>query len=201
MLALGALFTLAGCATAIKTHYHTLSVAPAVPAEAAEAAVGPAANRVAAYRVAIGPASVPDALDRPQIVLSSQPGRLEFSDAENWSAPLKREIPRVLAEVVGQRLPAAHVKAYSQYGGQDADFGVLIDVLRFESRPGDSITLKVAWAVRGRDGARLHEARSVKVEKVSSPGVAPLVAAHQNALAALGREIAGVVAALAQAKR
>ncbi|MCF8200163.1 MAG: PqiC family protein [Sulfuritalea sp.] len=187
------LVALVGCAAPGKTHYLTLFVAPAAQATAASGAVD--------YRVAIGPATVPDVLDRPQIVLSARPGHHEFSDAENWSAPLKREIPRVLAEVVGQRLSKAHVKAYSQHGGQDADFGVLIDVLRFESRPGDSITLEVVWTVRGRDGKRLHEARSVEVENVVAVGTASIVSAHAKALVALGQEIAGVVASLAEAKR
>ncbi len=183
---------LAGCATPGKTHFHTLSVSPAMPVQVAGAA---------AYRVAIGPATVPDALDRPQLVLVAGPSRSVFSDAENWSAPLKREIPRVLAEVVGQRLTSARVGAYAQHGGQDADFGVLIEVRRFESKPGESITLEVLWTVRDRNGERLRETRSVLVEPVSVPGIAPLVRAHEKALVALGQEIAEAIEAISRVKR
>ena len=144
---------------------------------------------------------MPEALDRPQIVLRVAPNRHAISDAEHWSEPLKREIPRVIAEEVGQWLSSARVAAHMQQSGQGADFRVLIDVLRFESVPGESITLDAAWSVRSRAGARLREARSVFVERVHAPGVAPLVAAHQEALAALGRKIAEAVDTLAQSKR
>lgn len=186
------LFALVACTTPMTTRYYTLSGGPA-PAKAAS--VG------SAYRVAIGPVSVPEALDRLQLVLRVAPKRYAIADTERWSEPLKREIPRVIAQEVGQRLPAARVAVHSQHAAQGADYRVLIDVLRFESVPGASITLEAAWSVRNRAGGRLHEARSVFVEKVNAPGVAALVGAHEQALSALGREIAEAVEALAQAKR
>ena len=84
--------------------------------------------------------------------------------------------------------------------GQDADYRVSIDVLRFDSAPGFSATLEAVWSVRSSAGARLREARSVFVEPVILPGVDPLVHAHGKALAALAREIAEAVAALARVK-
>ncbi|MGP1676836.1 MAG: PqiC family protein [Burkholderiales bacterium] len=187
------LLALAACATPLPTRYYTLSGAAPPPATAASVAPG--------YRVAIGPVTVPEALDRPQIVLRVAPERYAFSDAARWSEPLKREIPRVIAEDVGRRLPAARVAANFQYGGQNADYRVLIDVLRFESVPGASATLEAVWSVRDRAGARLRETRSVFVETVNAAGVAVLVGAHEKALAALAQEIATAVAALAQAKQ
>ncbi|BAN36245.1 hypothetical protein SCD_n02437 [Sulfuricella denitrificans skB26] len=193
VLAASLLLTLAACATPAKTRYYTLSgVSPPSATEV---------TGVPDYRVAIGPVTVPDALDRQQIVLRVAPNRNAILDDERWSEPLKREIPRVLAEEVGQRLPAARVAVYLQYGGQGADYRVLIDVLSFESVPGESITLEAAWSVRNRAGERLREAHSVFVERVNAPGVTPLVSAHAKALDALGREIAEVLDSLTRAKR
>lgn len=187
-----ALLALAACATPLKTRYYTLFGLAQAPVAAASAA--------AQYRVAIGPVSVPEALDRLQVVLRVAPNRYAISDSERWSEPLKREIPRVLAQEVGRRLPAAHVAANFQYGGQDADYRVWMDLLRFESAPGESITLEAAWSLRNRAGERLREGRFVLVEGVDAAGISPLVAAHGKALSALAREIAATVAALAQAK-
>jgi uncharacterized lipoprotein YmbA len=153
------------------------------------------------YRVAIGPATVPEALDRQQLVLSVAPNRYAITDSDRWSEPLKREIPRVIAETVGQRLPAARVAAHSQYGGQDADYRVLIDVLRFESVPGKSIELEAKWSIHTRTGERLKEARYVFIEKVSAPGITPLVTAHAKALDEFGREIARSIDSIAQSSR
>lgn len=186
------LLALAACAAPATTRYYTLAGA-APPA--------PAARESAIYSVAIGPATVPEALDRMQLVLRVAPDRYEIADAEYWSTPLKREIPPVIAGEVGMRLPEARVAAYVQHGGQDADYRVLIDVLRFDAAPGATVTLEAAWTVRNRAGLRLAAAQSTFVEAVDAPGFAPLVSAHRKALAALGHEIAAAVKALARANR
>jgi len=186
------LMALFGCTTLAQTRYYSLSSGSPPPNPA---------NETPAYRVAIGPATVPEALDRMQMVLRIAPNRYAISDTDRWSVPLKREIPRVLAEEVGHRLASARVAPYEQHSGQDADYRVLIDVVRLESVPGDSITLEAVWVVRNRSGESLRETRSVIVDQVNAPGVAPLVATQRSALAALGREIADAVDALTQAKR
>ncbi|MBU0750867.1 MAG: PqiC family protein [Gammaproteobacteria bacterium] len=183
---------LAGCETPAKTRYYTLSGgAAALSTQAAKSD----------YRVAIGPVTVPEALDRLQIVLRVAPNRYEISDTDGWSAPLKREIPRVVAEVVAQRLPAAHVAAHLQHGGQGADYQVLIDVVRLESIPNDSTVLEATWSVTSSTGKRLREAPFSTAVTVTAPGVEPLVAAHRQALVSLGSEIARALDSLAQAKR
>ncbi|MFH1495425.1 MAG: PqiC family protein [Pseudomonadota bacterium] len=176
------LVMLAACASPVKTRYHMLS--------GESPATAKAVGETPEYRVAIGPATIPEALDRQQIVLSIAPNPYVISDNERWSEPLKREIPRVIAEAVGQRLPRAQVAAHVQYSGQGADYQVLIDVIRFESVPGKSITLEATWSVRNRAGERVSEARSVFVEQVDAPGISPLVTAHAKALDNLGQEIA-----------
>lgn len=186
------LLALSACATPAKPRYYSLALESRPPAQAA--------NATPVYRVAIDPATVPEALDRAQIVLRVEPNRYEIEDVERWSEPLTRGIARAIAEEIAQRLPAARVASYTQYGGQDADYRILIDVLRFESVPGQSATLEAAWSIRSRAGVRLREAHSLSVEKASAPGVAPLVAAHAKGLAALGQEIAAAIAALAQTK-
>lgn len=184
------LLVLAACAAPAKTRYYLLSGGSA-PASESEAP---------AYRVAIGPVTVPEALDRQQIVLHVAPDRYVITDGELWAEPLKRDIPRVIADDVGQHLPAARVAAYFQLEGQGADYRVFIDVLRFESAPGQSSTLDVAWSVRNRAGERLHEAHSVFVEAVAAPGIEPLIAAHAKALDAFGREIAVALDRIARAR-
>ncbi len=187
------LVVLAGCAApAQQTRYYTLSDETATLANPA----GPSAR----YRIAIGPATVPEVLDRLQIVLRLSPNRLVISDKQLWSSALKREIPRVIAREIAQQLPAAQVAAYQQYSGQNATYRVPIDVVRFESVEGKSITLTAEWSVLSRSGELLREARSEYTEAVESPGMVPLIVAHRKALAALSQEIALAVDALAQAK-
>lgn len=188
-----ALAALAACANPAPTRYYTLLAESAPPAAAS--------GKPPDYRVAIGPVSLPEALDRRQIVLRVAPNRYAIADTDRWAEPLKREIPRVIAEDVARQLLQAGIAADSQLGGQGVDYRVLIDVLRFESVPGESIALEAAWSVRDRAGRRLHEANFRLVEKVKDPGVAALVSAHAKALAALAADIATAVRTLARSKK
>lgn len=187
------LITLSACTAPTKVRYHMLSGGSPLQVNSA--------SETPEYRVAIGPATIPEALDRQQIVLSVAPNRYAISDSDRWSEPLKREIPRVIAEAVGERLHAIHVAAHSQYGGQGADYRVLIDVLRFDSAPGKSITLEAKWSIRTRTGDRLKEAHFILVEQVSAQGISPLVTAHAKALDELGREIAMTIDSLVKTSR
>jgi len=190
---IASVMTLAACATPMKTHYYVLSGgSPISPAEL---------HGAPEYRVSIGPVTVPEALDRLQIVLSVAPDRYAISDTEVWSTPLKREIPRVIAMELGKLLSSALVAGRLQQGSQGADFQVLIDVLRFESLAGESITLDAAWSVRNRAGERLHEAHSIFTEQVKTPEIPALIAAHASALKALSGEIAASLNSLTRAGR
>ena len=185
-----AVLALAACAAPAPVRYYTLSSASPPAAQAP--------GGKAKYRVTIGPVSLPETIDRQQVVLRVAPNRYAISDLDRWAEPLKREIPRVLAEDLARQLPEARVAAHMQYEGSGAEFRLPVDLLRFESAPAEAITLEALWSVRNGANERLHEAHSIIVEPVSAPGVAPLVAAHAKALAGLAREMAGAVEALAR---
>lgn len=181
-----------GCTTLAQTRYYSLA------GGSPPSGLPVSNNGTPDYRVAIGPVNVPESLDRLQIVLRVAPNRYQIADTERWTEPLKRGIPRVIAEEVGQQLRNARVASDQQHNGRDADYRVLIDVLRFESAPGESATLEALWTVRSRSGDRLWEARSILIEQVETTGIAPLVAAHGRALARFSSEIADVLSEVAR---
>lgn len=192
-LLLVALLALGACAAPGTLRYHTLL--GEAPPRAASVDAKPA------FRVAIAPVTLPEALDRPQLVLRVAPNQLTVADAERWAEPLKREIARVLAQQLGARLPAAYVATSTQYGAQQADYRVLVDVLRFDAAPGKSVTLEADWSLRDRTGVRLREGRSARIEQLSAPGIDLLVSAHSRALETLSADIADALKSIAKRSR
>ena len=180
-----------GCAGPIQTRYYAL--ADETPASVTTTV---AESR---YRVAIGPVTLPEAVDRRQMVLRTGTDQYVISDANAWVAPLKSDIPRVVADVAALILPSAQVVAYTQHAGQDADFRVTIDVIRFESTPGESVAFEATWRVGDRTGKLLRESSESYVVPVDAAGIPAVIAAHRKALAALGREIAQALKVLAAA--
>ena len=133
-------------------------------------------------------------VDRPQLVLRSSVNRVEIAEQARWAAPLKSEIPRVIADHLTRLLDGARTSTSAQRATGVPDYRVLLDVQRFESAPHESATIQALWEVRGRTGAPLT-GRSLVTES-SGAGYDELVAAHSRALAAVSRDIAEAIAKL-----
>ena len=171
-----------GCASSPPSQFYTLS-ATAAPALAPVAQPG--------YRIVVGPATVPDSLDRPQLVVRMSENRVTLVEHARWAEPLSSAIPAVLAEDLGRLLNSSAVMAYPQ-NPEHFDYQVLIEVLRFDSVPDDAATVEVAWTLRAPDGESRF-GRTLARERVEGAGYEALAAAHSRALRAVSAAIADAV--------
>jgi uncharacterized lipoprotein YmbA len=174
---------LSGCGSSPPVSFFTL---PSVPPAAAVTA--------AAYSVVVGPVTVPEMIDRPQLVLRASPTRVEVTEQARWAAPLKTEIPRVIAEQLAQLLPGAITATSFQRAIPAPDYRVLIDIQRFDSTPGEGAAIEASWTVRGPGGA-LVSGQSAASEPAGA-GYDELVAAHGRALNAVSRDVAAAITKL-----
>ena len=169
---------LSACGTAPKDRFYVLGTqeasAPSAPA---------------AYTVAIGPVSVPEVVDRPQLVLYQGNNRIEIMEHERWAEPLRAAIPSAVARELRAQLPDARVAVYPQAAVAEATCVVNIDVQRLESRRGDSALIEALWSVRCAE-APVQQARSLIRESVQGDDYEALVSAHGRALEKIGGEIA-----------
>lgn len=176
-----ALATLGGCASAPEERFYTLS---------AVATADPPVAR-AAYSVAVGPVSVPEMVDRPQLVLRLDANRVAILEYARWATPLQSGIGQVVAANLAQLLgDGARVAAYPQGAMAEPDYRVAVDVQGFESAPGATASLDVLWTIRSARGVLVKAGRSTISEPARGSDTEALVAAHDRALAALSRDIA-----------
>ena len=171
---------LAGCGSSPKSSFYTLS-SGAVPQQAPGSAP---------YSVAIGAVTVPEIIDRPQLVTQAAANQVTINEFARWASPLKSEIPRVIADNLTRLLNGARVATHPQSGNADTDYLLAIGVQRFDSALGDAATVEVLWSVRPPKGGSPRTGRSVVREPVGAAGYDALVAAHSRALAAVSRDIA-----------
>jgi hypothetical protein len=82
-----------------------------------------------AFSVSVGPVSVPERVDRPQMVFRVSPQRVLIAEQSRWAEPLRHAIPRVITGNLGRLLEDARVASHGQNFGADADVRVLVDVL------------------------------------------------------------------------
>ena len=188
------LMTLAGCSTTRPSKFYQLQSMPGTHS------LGPAGMLDPAIAVGLGPITLPDYLDRPQIVTRSQQNRVQLAEFDRWVGPLASDFSRVLAEDLTFLLRTDRVVQYPWPASLDVTYQVLIDCFRFDGILGDRAELEVQWSVLGNKGRQvLLLKRSSVSEPAANPTYEALVAAQGRALGKLSREIALTLLDLAQA--
>jgi uncharacterized lipoprotein YmbA len=152
----------------------------------------PAAPGEPSPTVVIGPISLPEAVDRLQIVRRAEGSRSEPADAHRWAGGFKAEIAGRLAASVARERGLARVVAVPQNSIARPDLVVPVDVQRFDADGFSTVSLDAVWSVR-RDGAELAGGRFSRSEPVSAPTYEALVEAHGRLLDALARELAAAL--------
>jgi uncharacterized lipoprotein YmbA len=173
----------AGCGTAPRERFYTLSEPPAGATPTARSDIA----------VAIGPISVPEIVDRPQMVVRASDNRVEVEELHRWAEPLRSEIPRVLAAHLRRALGTERIATDEQGASLHADYWIAIDVLRFESTLGTGVMVEALWSVRAAKGGQARTGRTLVREPAAGNDHEALAAAYSRALARLARDLAAAL--------
>jgi uncharacterized lipoprotein YmbA len=180
-------YLLAACAASPPTHYYTLSL----PTSAE-----PAAGGAPSYRVAVGPVTVPELVDRPLMVLQTGSNEVVIAEQHRWAEPLKSEIPRVVAANLARELGNPWSVSARLNAARDADFRVSIDIQRFESTLNDAATVEALWAIYPKGSSPVQRGHTLAREPVSGAGYDALAAAHGRALAKVSHDVGEAIKGL-----
>jgi uncharacterized protein len=190
---LGAAVWLAGCASSPVPSWHSL--VPAAVAARPASTDGAVPTRVT---ISIAMLTVPDEVDRPQLVLRSADGSLTVLENERWAEPLKAQLPRAIALSLGQRLPGAVVAAAPNAALGLPDWRVTIDVQRFELQRGapDRALLRVLWSLRPAPAKETAPTvvPAPQVFEVSEPAASANPAALAAAMSVAATRLSGQIA-------
>lgn len=182
---------LGACATSPALRYYTLGAAIEPAAEVAPDTAS----------IWVAPVTLPEAVDRPQLVVRVAPNRVAILDQHRWAEPLAGALSRAIAGNLAALLGGARVSSETQHAASEAQVRVLVDFQRFESVPGQGVTIEVLWSVRRSTAPEPQRGRSVISEPLGEepgarpggPGYETLAAAHSRAVAALSRDIAQAI--------
>ena len=171
-----------GCTPSVMLNHYTLS-SHAVHDR------GGAQPEAVTRSIGLGPLTLPDMVDRPQLVLRTSAHRVVLTETHRWAGPLKTEIARVLADNLATLLGSRSIPSYPQRGAERADVRVSVDIQRFESILGKSATIDAIWTVQWTDGTQRTDRAQVQ-EPVPDESYDALVAAHSRALLTISQDIA-----------
>ncbi|CAE6739293.1 hypothetical protein R69927_00798 [Paraburkholderia domus] len=178
LLAALAIGTLGGCSSP-RAGFYTLS------SDATLERSGP----VVPISIVVGPVTVPEVVDRPQMVTRVSDNEVAVNEFARWGESLKSNIPRVIAGNLVQLLGTENVSVFPQ-GGEAGGYQISVAILRFDSVPGDSVTIDALWTVHPPKQAAPVTGHTVAHEPVTGSGYDAIAAAHSRALAAVSRDVA-----------
>ena len=152
------------------------------------------AARATTPRVAIVQVKIPDALDRPQLLIRSAGNRLLLSEQRRWAEPLRQEIPRVVADDLGRLLDSSGVAALPvDVDRFTADFRVQLDVQRLDVVAGQGADLDLLWLLEPRQGKATVGRSTLREPLAAGDDPAAPVAALRRALARASADIAAEI--------
>jgi uncharacterized lipoprotein YmbA len=140
--------------------------------------------------VVVGPADLPRALNRNQIVTRASDTRINIDEYHVWAAALDSEFLRVLGDNIAAGLGSDRVVSYPAESPFDLDYRVLIDVLQFDGALGDSVVLKARWTIVQQNGEAVAVEMFESTQTISGgSNYDALVAAHSAAIGELSQDV------------
>jgi uncharacterized lipoprotein YmbA len=153
--------------------------------------------RVAAARsggslVGVVPVSVPDYLDRPEIVTRSSSNEITVTDSQRWAERLSTNATGTVVENLAQALGAEQVVALP--ARSEVDYEVALDLRRFEIDPEGRAVMIGRWSVIDAK-SRKEVARGGlhRSEPVADSSYGAIAAAMSRNLAVASDDIAAAI--------
>ncbi|MBN1547335.1 MAG: membrane integrity-associated transporter subunit PqiC [Syntrophaceae bacterium] len=176
---------LAGCVTTEPARFYTLT--PMIGPDS-EALLETTVQEVG---LGVGPVSIPDYLDRRQIVTYSNQNRLKIAEFDRWGGSVKDDVLRVLSENLSNLLSTDRVFLYPWRGSAPIDYQIEVEIIQLNGQLGGDILLTARWTIiGGKDRKALVIKRSRFTESAGAQGYEAMVEAQSRALGHLSRDIA-----------
>jgi uncharacterized lipoprotein YmbA len=152
--------------------------------------------KASSYALAVGPVTIPDYMDRPQIITRSSTYEMYLDEFNRWAGALDEDITRVLTENLSVLLSQEKISISAWQWGSIAKYRVPIDVRRFDIMPDGNVLLIANWSVIDQKAKQTLSTLETQItESITGQDYNAKVSAMSKALEALSRNIADVIKA------
>lgn len=184
-------FAVAGCGSK-PSNFFVLSAPVASTGETAQT------TRRSGLSIGVGPVTLPEYLDRPEIVIRRNATSLDVANLDRWGGGLTENFQSVLGEVLSERLNTDRVLLHPWSVSGGVTYQVLVQVSAFEARQDGHVVLDARWTViSGETEEVIRMGRTLLREPIGttedgarSPDYSRIAAAMSRSVARLGDEIA-----------
>lgn len=147
--------------------------------------------------ILVSAVTVPEMIDRPQIVTRDSANRVVVSEQNLWAEPIKSGVARTLAARLARALADAgrptQVGAYPQTAIVDPYLRVTVDIVRFDAVPNGEAVVDALWSVRRTADSVVRTGRTVASAPIAGTGYDAIVTGWNDALRIVDQDIATMV--------
>jgi len=147
--------------------------------------------------VVVSAVTIPELIDRPQIVTRDSTNRVIVSEQNLWAESVKSGIARTLATRLARALAdagkPAQVAAYPQTSIVDPVLRITVDVVRFDAVPNGEAVVDVLWSIRRPSDGMVRSGHTVASSPISGTSYEAIVGGWNHAVAVVDRDIAAMV--------
>lgn len=151
--------------------------------------------------IVISAVTVPELVDRPQIVTRDSLNRVIVSEQHLWAEPVRSGVGRTLATRLTRTMLGAgkpvQVAAYPQSSITSPYLRITVDIVRFDAVPNGEAIIDALWSIRRVADNTVQTGRTTASSPIAGVGYDAIVAAWNEALRAVERDIGTNVAAMA----
>jgi len=173
-------FFLGGCASSPSSRFYSLSPSSVCVEKTA---------LQSAPSVAVVWVTIPELVNRPQLVARLDEFRVDIMETRRWAEPLKEVLPRVIAEDVSCVLGLEGIASYPQPSADSADLRIFVDIQRFDLEK-SRVSLDAFWLIRDADNRLIDSGRSRLHESSKGSGYEGAAEAFSSAIYLVSRDIA-----------
>lgn len=141
--------------------------------------------------IGVGPISLAEYLDRPNLVTQEAPNQLAVAEDHRWAGDLSASIARVTAANLGRQLKTGNVRTYPWQSDSEISYQITLDVRQLHSESDGYAVIEAGWRAYSLPDRRLKASKTFTArEPLESDGYNSSVAAQSRLLERLAEQIA-----------
>jgi uncharacterized lipoprotein YmbA len=154
---------------------------------------GPNPGALAGHVLGIGPITLPQYLDRPELVTRVGPNEVRSAAFDYWAGSLAKQFETTLSHDLQALLGPSSVQTSPWYAGARPDLIVEVDVLQFERAVDGQAHLRARWRLRKGSSAEVQRAGESNLAHPAAEDAGSTVAALSELLGQFSRELADAI--------
>lgn len=148
--------------------------------------------------VGVGPVTLPEYLNRPQIVTRRSDNTVEFAQFDRWAESLDRGMARIIAKNFSLLLPTANVEIFPWNSVIPIRYQVMMKVIQLDCKLDSDVVLLVQWSILDAQEKKILLAKRSEYRKpIETHNYPGLVQAISSIMDSVSREIAQALTQLA----